>query len=465
MSTRGRAPALSFEDVLLAGLARDGGLYVPETWPRLAPESGGDWQRLAGLSYAELAVEVMRPYLGGAFAEDFAALVDDAYRGFGHAAVAPLVQTGSNEFLLELFHGPTLAFKDFALQLLGRLLDSTLRRRGARATVLGATSGDTGSAAIEALAGKDAVEVFMLHPRGRTSAVQRRQMTTVTAANVHNIAIEGTFDDCQALVKGAFNDLPFRDGLNLSAVNSINWMRVLGQIVYYVYAALRLGAPHRQVAFAVPTGNFGDVYAGYAAERMGLPINRLIVATNRNDIVARALAKGDYSAGQVEPTISPSMDIQVASNFERLMFDLVDRDGAAVSAMMEAFQKDRAFHLPPGAVARASALFVGASVDEATTRATIGQVHRETGMIIDPHTAVGVAAARRHRPDPSIPVVVLATAHPAKFPEAVEAATGVRPSLPPRMADLMERPERYITLPNDLASLQHHVLAVTKERS
>jgi threonine synthase len=460
LSTRGRAPALSFEDVLLAGLARDGGLYVPETWPALGP----DWHRLAGLDYADLAVEVMRPYLGGAFATEFGNLVADAYRGFGHAAVAPLVQIGPNEFLLELFHGPTLAFKDFALQLLGRLLDTSLRARGARATVLGATSGDTGSAAIEALAGKDAVEVFMLHPKGRTSAVQRMQMTTVTARNVHNVAVEGTFDDCQALVKGAFNDLAFRDRFNLSAVNSINWTRVLGQIVYYVYAALRLGAPHRPVAFAVPTGNFGDVYAGYAAANMGLPVDRLIVATNRNDIVARALATGDYSAGRVEPTISPSMDIQVASNFERLMFDLEDRDGDRVSAMMAEFDARRAFRLSPAALERARALFLGAKVDEDQTRATIARVFAETGEVIDPHTAVGVAAARAHRPDPSVPVVVLATAHPAKFPEAVEAATGVRPPLPRRMADLMERPERYVTLPNDLQSLQSHILAVTEER-
>jgi threonine synthase len=451
---------LSFEDVLLAGLARDGGLYVPETWPTLGP----DWRRLAGLDYADLAVEVMRPYLGGAFSSEFGELVADAYRGFGHAAVAPLVQIGPNEFLLELFHGPTLAFKDFALQLLGRLLDTSLRARGARATVLGATSGDTGSAAIDALANKEAIEVFMLHPKGRTSAVQRLQMTTVRARNVHNIAIEGTFDDCQALVKGAFNDLPFRDRLGLSAVNSINWTRVLGQIVYYVYAALRLGAPHRPVAFAVPTGNFGDVYAGYAAANMGLPVERLIVATNRNDIVARALATGDYSAGRVEPTISPSMDIQVASNFERLMFDLEDRDGDRVSALMAEFDARRAFRLSPAALERARALFLGARVDEDETRATIGRVFAESGQVIDPHTAVGVAAARAHRPDPSVPVVVLATAHPAKFPEAVEAATGVRPPLPRRMVDLMERPERYVTLPNDLQSLQAHILAVTEER-
>ena len=457
LSTRGRAPALSFEDVLLAGLARDGGLYVPETWPRLGP----DWDRLAGLDYADLAVEVMRPFLGGAFADEFGALVADAYRGFGHTAVAPLVQTGTNEFVLELFHGPTLAFKDFALQLLGRLLDTSLKARGARATVLGATSGDTGSAAIEALAGKNAVEVFMLHPKGRTSAVQRRQMTTVTAANVHNIAIEGTFDDCQALVKAAFNDLPFRDALNLSAVNSINWTRVLGQIVYYVYAALRLGAPHRPVAFAVPTGNFGDVYAGYVAAKMGLPVARLIVATNRNDIVARALASGDYSEGRVEPTISPSMDIQVASNFERLMFDLEDRDGARVAALMDTFQEKRAFRLSETALGRARGLFLGARVDEETTRATIARIFAETGEIIDPHTAVAMAAARAHRPAPEVPVVVLSTAHAAKFPEAAEAATGVRPSLPPRMADLMERPERYVTLGNDLAALKSHIVATT----
>ncbi len=460
LSTRGLAPALSFEDVLLAGLARDGGLYVPESWPALGP----DWRRLAGLDYADLAVAVMQPFLGGAFAGAFPSLVRDAYRGFGHKAVAPLVQIGPNEFLLELFHGPTLAFKDFALQLLGRLLDTSLQARGARTTVLGATSGDTGSAAIEALAGKATVEVFMLHPKGRTSEVQRRQMTTVTAPNVHNVAIEGTFDDCQALVKGAFNDLVFRDTFNLSAVNSINWTRVLGQIVYYVWAGLALGAPHRPIAFAVPTGNFGDVYAGYVAARMGLPVSRLIVATNRNDIVARALSTGDYSAGQVQPTISPSMDIQVASNFERLLFDLAGRDGAVVRGQMDAFARDRAFRLDPSALAEAQALFAGARVDEDETRATIAAVHAETGQVIDPHTAVGVAAGRARRPDPSVPLVVLSTAHAAKFPEAVAAATGVHPALPARMAGLMDRPERYVTLPNDLATLQTHIRTVSEER-
>jgi len=459
VSTRGRAPVLGFEAVLLAGLARDGGLYVPEAWPAL------DRARLAafaGRPYHEVAAEVMTPFVAGAIpSADFAGMVREAYSAFAHPAVAPLNQIGVNDWVLELFHGPTLAFKDFALQLLGRLLDHVLRRRGERVTVVGATSGDTGSAAIEACRGRDAIDIFILHPHGRVSEVQRRQMTTVVDANVHNIAVDGTFDDCQALVKAMFNDLPFRDALRLSAVNSINWARVMAQIVYYITAAVALGAPHRSVSFCVPTGNFGDVFAGYAAGRMGLPIERLVVATNRNDILARFFASGDYRTGKVEPTISPSMDIQVSSNFERLLFDLCGRDGAAVAAYMQELIAAGGFRVGANQMAEARVLFDAARIDEAETSATIADVMQRTGWLADPHTAVGVAAARHRRGDPAVPMVTLATAHPAKFPAAVAQACGIRPALPPSLAAVMQRAERCERLPNDLARVEAYV----RERS
>ena len=452
VSTRGRAPALSFEDALLAGLARDGGLYVPEAWPGLDAKA---LAAFAGRPYHEVATAVMLPFLGGAIRDaEFAALVQDAYATFDHPAVAPLVQLGPADWVLELFHGPTLAFKDVALQVLGRLFDHVLTRRGARVTIVGATSGDTGSAAIEACRGREAVEVFILHPYGRVSEVQRRQMTTVADANVHNIAIDGTFDDCQALVKAMFNDQPFRDRLQLSAVNSINWARVMAQIVYYVTAAVALGGPARKVAFSVPTGNFGDIFAGYAAAQMGLPIERLIVATNRNDILARFFQGGEYRMGEVAPTMSPSMDIQVSSNFERLLFELCQRDGGAVESYMRDFAAGGGFKVNQGELAAARERFVGCRVDEAETARTIARIYAETGWLPDPHTAVGLAAARRHRPDPSVPLVTLATAHPAKFPAAVEQSSGVRPALPARLAPVMERVERYERLPNDLRTVQ-----------
>lgn len=457
ISTRGAAPALSFEDVLLTGLARDGGLYVPETWPHL---SGDDLRSLRGLPYAEVAARVMRPFLGGAIADaDFDHLVRDAYAGFDHAAVTPLVQIDHNLWLLELFHGPTLAFKDVALQLLGRLFDHVLAARDARITVVGATSGDTGSAAIEACRDRARVDIVILHPEGRTSPVQRRQMTTVTASNVHNVALQGTFDDCQDLVKAMFNDIAFRDRLHLSAVNSINWARIMAQIVYYVSAAVALGAPDRPVTFAVPTGNFGNVFAAYAARAMGVPIRTLIVGTNSNDILARFFASGTMAAAPVTPTISPSMDIQNSSNFERLLFDLLDRDGAAVTASMARFRAEGRFSVTEAQLDRARALFRAHRVDEAETRATIAAVHARTGLLIDPHTAVGVAAARAAHDGSRAPVVALACAHPAKFPDAVAAATGVRPALPPRLADLFERPEYVTVLPNDLAQVQNFVAA------
>ena len=455
VSTRGAAPVLGFEDVVLAGLARDGGLYVPESWPSA---TASDLKRWASLSYPDLAVEVMRPFVDGIADADFAAIVHETYAApavFRHAAVTPLRQLDANEWLLELFHGPTLAFKDVALQLLGRLFEHILKKRGQRITVVGATSGDTGSAAIEACRDRETVTIFMLHPAGRVSEVQRRQMTTVLSANVHNIAVEGTFDDCQALVKAMFNDHGFRDRLNLAAVNSINWARVLAQVVYYVQASLALGG--RPVDFSVPTGNFGDVFAGYVAARMGVPVNRLIVATNINDILSRALRSGDYSRGTVQPTISPSMDIQVSSNFERLLFDLYGSDGDRVRQLMDGFSVTGRLAIGNEQIARASSLFVADKVDEDETRATIAQVLEHSATLIDPHTAVGVAAGRRLRSGPDVPLVTLATAHPAKFPDAVNAACGVYPALPPHLADLMERPERYEILPNDLKSLQAHI--------
>lgn len=462
ISTRGRAPVLDFAAVTLAGLARDGGLYVPETWPRFSPD---ELAALSGLSYVDTAARVMRPFVAGTISDDvFADLVAQSYVTFRHPAVTPLLQLDANEWLMELYHGPTLAFKDVALQLLGRLFDHILRQRGERVTIVGATSGDTGSAAIEACRDRDSIDIFMLHPKGRVSEVQRRQMTTVLSNNVHNIAIDGTFDDCQAMVKAMFNDLTFRDAINLSAVNSINWARVMAQVVYYVTSAVALGAPHRQVAYSVPTGNFGDVYAGYVAAQMGVPIASLTVATNVNDILARTLNSGAYEKGTVTPTISPSMDIQVSSNFERLIFDLAGRDGAAVQAMMDGFQTTGRMALTPAQLSQARALFDGGRVDETETAATIAKVYKDCGLLIDPHTAVGVAAGRRLRRDPAMPLVTLATAHPAKFPDAVKTATGATPHLPAHMADLFTRPERYDHLPNDLKMVQgyiHETLSAT----
>ncbi|MCH7929508.1 MAG: threonine synthase [Proteobacteria bacterium] len=452
VSTRGEAPALAFDDALLAGLARDGGLYVPERWPRFTED---EIAGLAGLGYAELATRVMAPFVGDAIArDDFARIAGDAYAGFAHPDVAPLRQIGENEWLLELFHGPTLAFKDLALQLVGRLFDHVLDRRGGRVTIVGATSGDTGSAAIEGCRDRANLDIFVLHPKGRISEVQRRQMTTVRSGNVHNIAIDGTFDDCQALVKAMFADARFRDEMALAAFNSINWARVAAQTVYYFAAALALGAPGRAVAFSVPTGNFGDVYAGYAAHRMGLPVSRLVVATNRNDILARFLASGRYELAEVVATLSPSMDIQVASNFERLLFELYDRDGASVRRLMERLRARGGFAIDAERLAAARALFAAHRLDDAETQAEIARIHRDSGVVVDPHTAIGVAAARACRDDPRTPTVALATAHPAKFPQAVERAAGVRPELPERLADLFERPERCEDLPNDLDAVQ-----------
>ena len=455
ISTRGDAPVLSFSDVLLTGLARDGGLYVPETVPVL---SAAELRALRGRPYAEVAARVMAPFVGGDIgADDFAALVADAYAGFDHKAVAPLKQIDDGIWLLELFHGPTLAFKDVAMQLLGRLFDHELRRRGERVTIVGATSGDTGAAAVEAFRDRASVDVVILHPDRRVSEVQRRQMTTVLAPNVHNVALEGTFDDCQDLVKAMFNDGAFRDEMRLSAVNSINWARIMAQAVYYVRAAVELGAPEREIAFAVPTGNFGNVYAGVVARRMGVPIRRFAVGSNSNDILTRFFRSDDMSIRPVSPTLSPSMDIQVSSNFERLLFDLFDRSGPAVAEAMQAFRRTGRLSVGANRWREAAELFAACSLSDEETLAVIAREHAATGELLDPHTAVGVAAARSL--DSDVPVVALATAHPAKFPEAVERATGLRSSLPPRLADIATRPERVAKLPNDLKAVQNFVRA------
>lgn len=457
VSTRGEAPKLGFVDAMLAGLARDGGLYVPETWPTLSAETIAGF---AGRPYAEVAQAVIAPFVGDAIAPaTLNAMIEEAYASFRHPAVAPLVQTGANRFVLELFHGPTIAFKDVAMQLLARLMDHALAERGLRATVVGATSGDTGGAAIEAFRGRQRLDVFILMPEGKVSEVQRRQMTTVPDANVHAIAIDGSFDDAQGHVKAMFNHHAFRDRMALAGVNSINWARVLAQAVYYFTAAVALGAPHRPVDFVVPTGNFGDVFAGYVAKRMGLPIGRLVVATNVNDILARTLETGTYQVHGVTPTTSPSMDIQVSSNFERLLFDAVGRDPAKVRAAMASLAQSKAFTLDAAALAAIRADFDAGRADEAAVGETIARVKRETGYLMDTHTAVAYAVADRAGLDPATPTVVLSTAHPAKFPDAVEAASGIRPDLPPHLADLMTMPERLTRLPNDVAAIEAHVAA------
>lgn len=455
ISTRGRAPVLEFEETMLTGLARDGGLYVPESVPQLSAEA---LQGLRGATYEETAFKVMRPFVGGCFSDDaFRAIIARAYAVFGHSARCPLVQFGPNEWILELHHGPTLAFKDVALQLLGQMFDTVLARRDQRVTIVGATSGDTGSAAMQAFAGAEQVDVFFLHPASRVSEVQRRQMTTLDAPNVHAIALEGTFDDCQARVKDMFNDFAFRDEIRLAAANSINWARVLAQVVYYVTAAISLGAPARAVSFSVPTGNFGDIFAGHIARRMGVPIERLIVATNDNDILHRTLTTGVYEKRGVHPTPSPSMDIEVSSNFERLLFELYDSDGAAVGQLMDELSTSGRFVLSQGALQRLRGGWGSARADRARTLATMREAARDNGQILDPHTAAGVAGAKECRGDPATPMVILGTAHAAKFPDAVEEAAGIRPALPPRMADLYDRPERMTTLPNDLAALEAHI--------
>ena len=452
VSTRGGAPALDFEGVTLAGLAGDGGLYVPREWPSF---SADEIAAMRGLPYPELAARIMAPFVGDSLSSArLLELTRAAYGRFAHAAVTPLVQLDEQQWLLELFHGPTLAFKDVALQLLGLLFEEFLGRSGGNLTIVGATSGDTGSAAIDAVAGREGVEIFMLHPHGRVSDVQRRQMTTVLAPNVHNIAIDGSFDDAQAMVKRMFGDPAMTGRFRITAVNSINWARLMAQVVYYFAAALQLGAPERKVAFSVPTGNFGDVFAGYVAAKMGLPVERLIVATNVNDILHRALSAGDYSAGTVTPTAAPSMDIQVSSNFERLLFDLGGRDGAALAAQMRGFEESKAMQLTNTQAQGAAALFSSARAEAADMNAAMRWAHEACGEVIDPHTAIGLHAARTAELPDDVPVVTLATAHPAKFPDVVERATGQRPHLPSRVGDLFTREERYVELAGTYEAVQ-----------
>lgn len=460
VSTRGEAPPLGFIDVTLAGLARDGGLYVPETWPRLSPETIASF---AGRPYAEVAVEVIRPFVGDSISDaDLSRLAREAYGTFRHPAIAPVSQLGVNTFLLELFHGPTLAFKDVAMQFLARLMDFALEQRGERTTIVVATSGDTGGAAVDAFRGRSRIDLVVLFPQGRISDVQRRMMTTAPDSNVRAVAVEGTFDDCQALVKAMFNHHAFREDVRLSGVNSINWARIVAQAVYYFTAAIALGAPQRKVAFTVPTGNFGDVFAGYVASRMGLPVDRLVVATNVNDILVRTLATGAYEMRGVVATSSPSMDIQVSSNFERLLFDASGRDTAAIRAMMGSLAQSKRFAMPPQALSEIRNLFSADRASEDEVAATIRTTLRETGHFIDPHTAVGVAVAEKENRDPSLPMIVLSTAHPAKFPDAVEAACGMRPGLPDWLSDLETKKENITVLPPDQAQIERFVLAASR---
>jgi len=448
VSTRGSAPELRFADVLLAGLAVDGGLYVPATWPSM-PELRRD------RDYATIAAAVMAPFIDGDV--DMGTLrriCDDAYATFRHPAVCPLVQIGPDDWLLELFHGPTLAFKDVALQVVGRLFDHVLGLRGERVTIIGATSGDTGSAAIDAVAGRHNVDIVVLYPEGRVSEVQRRQMTTVDAANVRTVAVEGTFDDCQDLVKAMFADAAFRAEHRLAAVNSINWARVMAQVVYYATATTHLGGG--PVSFAVPTGNFGNVLSGWVARRMGLPIERLVIGSNRNDILSRFLHSGIMATSVVVPTLSPSMDIQVSSNFERLLFELNHRDGGMTAEQLHHFRATGGLVVEPDQLEAVTSVFDATRVDDEATIEIIARTYAETGILVDPHTAVGLGAAG-HDPTRSVPMVTLATAHPAKFPDAVEQATGIRPPLPAHLADLLDRPEHTTTLPNDLAKIEAFV--------
>ncbi len=462
ISTRGQAPVRDFSSVLLAGLAEDGGLYLPESWPEFSPRQ---WRDLRGLPYPELAARVMAPFTAGSIPPDvLGQLCRDAYAHFDHAAIVPLTQVEDGLFVQELFHGPTLAFKDMAMQLLGRLFDHVLTQRNEHVTIVGATSGDTGSAAIAACRGRERLRVVILHPEGRTSDVQRRQMTTVLEPNVTNLAVQGTFDDCQDMVKAMFADTTFRTDMHLSAVNSINWARIAAQVPYYVYSALALGAPDREVAFAVPTGNFGNVLAAWVARQMGLPIRALCVGSNRNDILSRFLNENDMSIHGVVPSLSPSMDIQVSSNFERLLFELLDRDASVCARIVTEFRKTGRMHVPTPVWDKANALFHGMALDDDATVAEIRRLYAQSQYMADPHTAIGIAAGRAFR-EPGIPMVAMATAHPAKFPDAMEKAIGIRPALPDALSDLFDRPERYEVVPADLVTIEDKVRAAVLKNS
>ncbi|MEM7068917.1 MAG: threonine synthase [Pseudomonadota bacterium] len=456
VSTRGQAPDLSFCDTLLAGLARDGGLYIPQEWPQISVE---EIKRMANRSYAENAKTILSPFVDGEIPEaTFGKMVDEAYATFHHPAVAPLIQIGPDHWVMELFHGPTLAFKDIAMQLLGRMMDYVLAENGKRATIVGATSGDTGSAAIEAFRGRENTDIFILFPKGKVSPVQQRQMTTVPDANVHCLAIEGDFDNCQARVKDMFNHHDFRDRLQLSGVNSINWGRIMAQIVYYFTTAASLGAPDRQVSFSVPTGNFGDIFAGYVAKRMGLSIDKLIIATNQNDILDRTLTSSRYETAMTSPSISPSMDIQVSSNFERLLFEAGDRDAEAIRNQMDSLKQSGSFSISGASMEKIKSEFISGSCSEEATKKQILSTLEETGYLCDPHTAVGLNIAENYCSDKTA-MITLSTAHPAKFPAAVEEATGVYPDLPARMGDMMERSERFQVLPNDISAIEAYIEA------
>jgi len=460
ISTRGEAPPLSFCDVMLTGLARDGGLYVPETWPLLSPEAIASF---FGKPYWEVAVDVIRPFTGGEISDaDLGRMANEAYATFRHPAVVPLKQMAPHLFLLELFHGPTLAFKDVAMQLISRLMDHVLAQRGERTTIVVATSGDTGGAAVEAFANLGNVDLIVLFPHGRISEVQRRMMTTTGAANVHALAVEGTFDDCQAIVKGMFNNHRFRDRVALSGVNSINWARIVAQVVYYFTSAVALGAPARPVTFTVPTGNFGDIFAGYVAKRMGLPVRWLRIATNVNDILARTLKTGIYEVREVHATASPSMDIQVSSNFERLLFEAGGRDAAVVRRLMDQLKQSGRFVLPDATLAAIREAFDAGRADETETAAEIRAAWREAGELVDPHTAVALSVAERDSSDTNVPNIVLSTAHPAKFPDAVEAACGTRPQLPAWLDGLMTRGEQVKIMANDQNEVERFVLSVSR---
>ncbi|HEV7319617.1 MAG TPA: threonine synthase [Ensifer sp.] len=461
ISTRGEAAPLGFCDALLAGLARDGGLYLPKEWPRLSKK---DIRGLRGKSYQEIAFAVLEPFTNGEIpAAKFREMIDEAYATFRHPAVAPLVQTGPNAFVLELFHGSTLAFKDVAMQLLARLMDYVLAERGERATIVGATSGDTGGAAIDAFAGRERTDIFILFPNGKVSPVQQRQMTTSTASNVHAIAVNGNFDDCQNLVKDMFNDAAFRDRVKLSGVNSINWARIMAQIVYYFTTAVALGSPDRKISFTVPTGNFGDIFAGYVAKRMGLPIDKLVVATNENDILARTLKTGRYEMRDVKATTAPSMDIQISSNFERLLFEANDRDPSEVRSAMDGLKQSGSFTIREKALKAIRKEFRAGRASETEVASTIATTLKQTGYLLDPHSAVGVFVAAKHEKT-SAPMVTLATAHPAKFPDAVKSASGIDPALPTWLADLMNREERFDILDPDLKTVETFIGERTRLR-
>ncbi|MBK5564850.1 threonine synthase [Ensifer sp. SSB1] len=461
ISTRGEAAPLGFCDALLAGLARDGGLYLPKEWPKFSKK---EIRGLRGKSYQEIAFTVLEPFINGEIpAAKFREMIDEAYATFRHPAVAPLVQTGPNAFVMELFHGSTLAFKDVAMQLLARLMDYVLAERGERATIVGATSGDTGGAAIDAFAGRERTDIFILFPHGKVSPVQQRQMTTSNASNVHAIAVKGNFDDCQNLVKAMFNDAAFRDRVKLSGVNSINWARIMAQIVYYFTTAVALGGPDRKISFTVPTGNFGDIFAGYVAKRMGLPIDKLVIATNENDILARTLKTGRYEMRDVKATTAPSMDIQISSNFERLLFEANDRDPGEVRSAMDGLKQSGSFTIREKALKAIRKEFRSGRASEKDVARTITKTLEKTGYLLDPHSAVGVFVAAKHE-KPSAPMVTLATAHPAKFPDAVKSASGIDPALPTWLADLMNREERFDILDPDLKSVETFIGERTRLR-